>query len=66
MITTKNYSNCSDLDTPELFVIMDFKWARENEDAIRNTPGVEYLNVPHGIFYITNPNARLLFAMRWP
>ena len=66
MILNNKFANCADIDAPELFVIMDFKWARENEEAIRNTKGVEGFSNQHRLFYIPDANDRLLFAMRWP
>lgn len=66
MIQTNNYSNCADLDAPEMFIIMNFDWAKEHAEAIRSTKGVEGFNISHGWFYIHEANDRLLFAMRWP
>ena len=66
MIQNNKYSNCADLDAPELFVIMDFIWAKFNMEAIRNTKGVENFSIQHGLFYIPDANNRLLFALKWP
>lgn len=66
MIQNNKYSNCGDLDAPELFVIMDFIWAKFNEEAIKNTKGVKGFNIQNGMFLIPDANDRLLFAMRWP
>ena len=66
MIQNNKYSNCADLDAPELFVIMNDKWARENETAIRSCKGVEDFNINLGWFLIPDANDRLLFAMKWP
>ena len=66
LITTDKYVNCPDLDAAELFLIWDFDWARENEEAIRNTKGVQSFNIGLGLFYIHDANDRLLFALRWP
>lgn len=66
MIQTNNYSNCADLDAPELFIIMDFAWARSNIKEIMMSKGVEGFNIQSGMFYIHEANDRLLFAMRWP
>ena len=65
MIQNKNYCNCADLDAPEMFIIMDFNWAKENSEKIRATKGVEGFNISHGWFYIADPKDRLLFTMRW-
>ena len=66
IIQTNKYVNCPDLNAPELFIIWDFIWAKFNEEAIRNTKGVEGFSIQHGLFYIPDANDRLLFVMRWP
>lgn len=66
LIQNSKYSNCADLNAPELFVILDFIWAKFNMEAITNTKGVEGFSITLGWFYIDDPNDRLLFALRWP
>lgn len=66
MIKTDKYANCADLDSPALFIIMDFKWARENEAAIRSCKGVYGFSLQDGMFLILKARDRLLFALRWP
>ena len=66
LIQNSKYANCADLDAAELFVIVDFAWAKDNEEAIKATKGVEGFSITLGWFYIDDPIYRLLFSLRWP
>lgn len=66
MIENAKYCNCADLDSPGLFIVMDFVWAKNEEQAIRASKGVTGFSLRDGMFLIPDANDRLLFAMKWP
>ena len=65
------FAFCSDLNSPELGVIMDHKWAQDNSDNIKKTPGIYFLSECErklsigDLFMIPNKKDRLLFVLKW-
>jgi hypothetical protein len=62
-ICSRYFENCADLDTPELFYILDQKWFKEHEAEIRKLDPT--VVAQHGVFIVNDPKVRLLLALRF-
>ncbi len=62
-ICSRYFENCADLDTPELFYILDQKWFKEHEAEIKKLDPTMYSG--YGTFVIKDPKVRLLLALRF-
>lgn len=62
-ICSRYFENCADLDTPELFYILDQKWFKEHEAEIKKLD--PSMVSQHGVFIISDPKVRLLLMLKY-
>lgn len=56
---------CDDLGAPELLVVLNQRWLRENREQILGSPGVQSLHSDSHLLVIDDPRDRLVFRLRW-
>ena len=63
-----NYEFCSELDAPELCIIMNNDWWQKNRDAIIEWIGADPKDVGMNgaMLFIKEPERRTYFMLRWP